>query len=679
MRSLFLIGIGILAFSASPPSFAAPIDLSSTSRSFPNSLPGESIEVKKILDPITHQVTIVSPSRRVNSERDLVALEDQETRAIRTRYGGLDDGLALRFASLKDGDQLDLMVSLKNAAVPYLDKTKNSDTDLKAHTRRLIDLPASTPIETFTQKHAVKINLKLSQRSFRCKLAKDKLRTLMFDPDVAQISEYIESKPLQAKPAFTTLATSAYNPAASMPSDARGQGVNAATFETGITTDFRICLSNVNPAQVDLNEFTASHSLETFKCLWQTATAANLWHRHSTSNFFGTPGYAGTDDHNYIANLFIQSVSLSYDRSSCHPGCDCLLEARTIHPYTANNWEFLDMDQWAYMWPFPVFSNPTANWGHQYESNWQGYNGISVGNVQHKDLNHFQQPVLVRPVCAASDGANQSRNPQNRYGGPSFKAADAVYNYASGDREMPYLVVPGITPTSGTEMNDPCLPPNSGQARTALWMGTSYSAPTANGIAASIIGSNSRMVSWPEKVRAAMLVTAENVTGGYWNSNAPGFGGVDGMDGNGVVSGAGAVAFARNHTDVSAGHVTAVKDGMCAGSLYGNEGILTFKALVPASKPAGMHLRAVLTWDSNPVISTSDNRLTDLDLDAFHPNQIAGSHSYNGNVETIDIPSASLTAGGTVLLKVNSVVNRIPAGAFIYYCIAWTWVKDHAA
>lgn len=92
-----------------------------------------------------------------------------------------------------------------------------------------------------------------------------------------------------------------------------------------------------------------------------------------------------------------------------------------------------------------------------------------------------------------------------------------------------------------------------------------------------------------------------------------------------------------------------------------------------------MHLRIVLTWDSNPVrVAPYDNRLTDLDLDAYYSGTSSGSHSWNGNVEVVDIPAANLNVGSTVDIRVNKVINRTPPGLYLYYCIAWTWVKDHA-
>ena len=55
------------------------------------------------------------------------------------------------------------------------------------------------------------------------------------------------------------------------------------------------------------------------------------------------------------------------------------------------------------------------------------------------------------------------------------------------------------------------------------------------------------MLPWPEKVRAALLLTAENVEGNEGSNYE------DGRDGVGVINGASAVAFAQSHTTASDG------------------------------------------------------------------------------------------------------------------------------
>ena len=624
------------------------------------------------MDTSGHQVKLSSTSRRINSMEDLVALEELEAKNTRRKNGAFGRFLGMRLEKMSDTDSIDVEIHLAPREIPYLDKTRFSESEQTERTRQISLLTPPISVDSFAMKNGLAIGKKISKTVFTARMRKSSINKLRFASDLVQVSEFFEPADLQIpNPPFTSLTTSAYNTTALMPADARGQGINAATYEQGLTPDFANCLGNLSSNQIEFYPNPSSHSLETFKCLWQTASAANLFHvRGALIGEYDTY----VPDHNLVS--LSESRARPEDRVTCTNG-----NMPTIYPETAENTNSMYVDEWAYKRPYPVFSNPAANWGQQYETNWQCYNGISVGNVRHTNQSHFEMPVGENPqICEYSEGANQSRNPQNRYGGPIFKAANSVYTYASGDREMPYIVVPGYTPTTGIAMNDVCLPPNSAQARTPLWAGTSYSAPTANGIAACVLSANSRMTSWPEKVRAAMLVTAENVDGGYWNTN---YGGADGLDGAGVVSGSSAVAFARGHSDVSAGHSNPVVDGMSGGSIgkTGWGSSLTYLALVPSPKPPGKHLRVVLTWDSNPVFyswNSWDNKLSDLDLDVINAGTYTGSHSWNGNVEMVDLPASSLTVGATVTIKINQVIDRIPNTGFFYYSIAWTWVKDHA-
>ncbi len=316
------------------------------------------------------------------------------------------------------------------------------------------------------------------------------------------------------------------------------------------------------------------------------------------------------------------------------------------------------MDDFAYRYPYPVYVTGSANAGYSYETNWQSYNAISVGNVRHTngstyelaDCTQTKNPPPVYGSCISGSGAN-----------------------CAGDREMPYIVVPGI-PSTGTDFASTCL---EGSGTVAC--GTSWSAPVGNGIAADVISADSRLSGWPEKVRATMILTAQNVDGGDWAS------GTDGRDGSGVVSGSEAVSFAQNHTTVSVGN-TAVEKGMMASSMYASDfsaGNKRFNYLVPNPKPSGMHLRAVLTWDSNPVVGGGTNALSDLDLIVQYNGSTRSSASWDNNVEVVDIAASEVTAGSSYYIDVSPYSNRIPASGsrtnYFYYSVAWTWVKDHAA
>jgi hypothetical protein len=198
-----------------------------------------------------------------------------------------------------------------------------------------------------------------------------------------------------------------------------------------------------------------------------------------------------------------------------------------------------------------------------------------------------------------------------------------------------------------------------------------------SGIAACVISADSRMVGWPEKVRAVILATAQNVDFNYWNYLQ------DGRDGAGVVCGTDAVWLAKNHTTITGPNNTAANYGICAGSLtssFQNQG-MQFNISIPNPKPSGKHLRVVLTWDSSPSYSGQTNDLSDLDLYMYGNNSGYNSFSYESNVEMMDVPASDLTSGTTYVATVYGSTIRIPSNAYvsyIYYSIAWTWVKDHA-
>lgn len=103
----------------------------------------------------------------------------------------------------------------------------------------------------------------------------------------------------------------------------------------------------------------------------------------------------------------------------------------------------------------------------------------------------------------------------------------------------------------------------------------------------------------------------------------------------------------------------------------------------PHAKPAGKHLRVVLTWTAVPTRTpVFDNYLSDLDLSVESNTGSKWSTSYNGNVEMVDIPAADISAGGTYAATISLWANRFPASGGISstlkYAIAWNWVKDHA-
>ncbi len=338
----------------------------------------------------------------------------------------------------------------------------------------------------------------------------------------------------------------------------------------------------------------------------------------------------------------IETVSISYENATS--------------PHDA---EYLAMDEFAYRFPFPIFVNPAANKGHELEVHWQPYNAISVGNVRHTEQVHYELA-----------GCTQSRNPDPEYG---FCIDGGIVPDCAGDREMPYIVAPGISPLD-QEVTDERF-----NLIGSVYCGTSISAPTLNGIAADVISADSRMKYASEKVRTALLLTAHNVHAGHWNRWA------DGRDGTGVVSGTDAVRFAKEHETVEPFNDAPVETGLATGAFgqsdTGTE--LEFAVRVPDVKPADHHLRILLTWNSLPDRDQQRNTLSDLDL-LFSSKEGRfnyDSTSLDSNVEVIDVPSRELVSGAAYPVKVVVTLARVPETAVsevFFWALGWTWVRDHA-
>ncbi len=127
-------------------------------------------------------------------------------------------------------------------------------------------------------------------------------------------------------------------------------------------------------------------------------------------------------------------------------------------------------------------------------------------------------------------------------------------------------------------------------------------------------------------------------------------------------------------------------NGIGTGSIYATDfaypnNPIVYNISIPSTKPTGKHLRVVLTWDSNPVLNSAVNELSDLDLLVTSGSAGMASQSNNSNVEMVDIPNSMFTGGSTVQARITKWLNRIPTGAranYFYYSIGWTWVQDHA-
>lgn len=204
------------------------------------------------------------------------------------------------------------------------------------------------------------------------------------------------------------------------------------------------------------------------------------------------------------------------------------------------------------------------------------------------------------------------------------------------------------------------------------------SAPTANGIAADLIGQNSYLSTFPEVTRAILLNTSRNVKGGYWYQN------IDGQDGAGAIHGSDAIAFANGLTSVSPGNTAKTKARYWSSysSATFNGTPKTFNVLIPNPKPANQHLRVVLTWDSFPGLTSGVNSLPDIDLSlSTSGGANYYSSSWDSNVEMVDVLASDTPNGSTATVNVTPLTWRRPSDArssTTNVALTWGFVADHA-
>jgi hypothetical protein len=526
-------------------------------------------------------------------------------------------------------EEVKVWVRVKRNPIAPLDKTQHDIPALRANAQAMLAAPLSLPTSVVLGRYQLAPVETHGPDLVVVNASRLKLLAMKYDPDIASVWEHVKERKLSS-PEIPTLAASGYM--ASVPSGA-GSGVKAATFEDGLTSSFLSCIGK--SATYDTfsgDDDDKRHTQGAFRALTSAAPSATFYHRRSWT-------FNGSNDVAYIVNNGIQTLSMSSARGG-----------QSAHAATYS--EFISMDEMAYSYPYPVFVNPAANDGYDYATNWQCYNAISVGNVRHTNSSTYELAECT-----------QTRNPAPRYG----SCISGSGSGCAGDREMPHIVVPGI-PSTGTTFATTCL-----EGTGTLNCGTSWSAPVGNGIAADVIAADSRMANWPEKVRATLILTAQNVESGGWTVSG------DERDGTGTVAGADAVAFASSHTSVSPGN-SACEKGMGSSSFYASDfgGNKRFNYLVPNPKPSGKHLRVVLTWDSNPSVANGTNDLSDLDLVVQKNGGTAYSSSWDSNVEVVDIAAADVTAGSSYYIDISPYANRIPSGSYFYYAIAWSWVTDEA-
>ena len=408
--------IFLLNSSQSAPQTILPDNVvNQASVAFPESMPGDTIIIKKVIK--NGVLAFESNSALIQSVDDLVKFERKEFDAKRQKYGVLSEKLSKKLPLIGDNDSVKVKIDLKiQPQTPPLDKTKYSMEVIKA--QKPDYLKRIPLVDKISLKNRYKIleatllnkvmdaEYKNSPDMLVAVVNKSTLHDLCFDNDICSVEEYEEPVPCQScancykdtslqshPPCLSTLATSAYNPASAMPSNAKGQGVNAATFEIGLRPAFVSCInlgSNLKYYDAGYNgKKDIYHSEQCFRCLTNAAPQANFYHRNSL-DFSDTPSEA------FIINNGIQTVSLSYTAST-----------------NPTNREMRHVDAWAYKTPYPVFCNPTGNGGYCQVANWGCYNAINVGNVQHFQQTHY---IQIDSATHCTGGCEQAANPTPLYG-----------------------------------------------------------------------------------------------------------------------------------------------------------------------------------------------------------------------------------------------------------------------
>lgn len=631
---------------------------------FPKTLGSETINIQKIWDDSLKKILIKSNNINIQNSSDLRFFEKKEEEKERAQYGNLKGHLKKILDYNSNSDSLiKVRVAYKYPQVVYKNPKLHSPEEIKEQNIEISRLRPITNLDNLKKKHKITKAVVANQGEAVLEIKASNLHSLAFDTTLASTWPEIEKKVelLQSGTGYPQLNLLGYSAYRNTPQSFYGAGAKVATLEQGLSRSFVQCsglcpTGNPQDASCKIKYYdtlTTSvpdpvHSILTFRTLSFAAPGAKLYH------------FAKTYYELFVIDTLIargiESVSMSVARYS---------QSFPWQFYDANVTEFLWIDDAVFRAPGLLFVHPTANAGFERVAHWQNFNGLSVGNIKDDGISIFKFANYT-----------QTRNPPRmNYGSfvgpclqPEIQTGGQTIGCA-GDREMPHIVAPGLSPGPSTYMKDPCVDSTFG--------GTSLSAPLLSGVAASVIAANPYSMRGNSlKVKAALLVTAENVDGGEWDMN------IDGRDGAGVVNGSTAMEFAAFHEEAWDGRP--IERGMDADYVpdsYFNGPSKNYKIKMPSSLPSGKHLRIVLTWHSTPDLNKSINYISDLDLSFLTSSQYYSSASYLSNVEIIDVPRAQLTPGATYDAFVSFVTNRRPSSSRTLgtnMVIAWTWVADHA-
>lgn len=266
---------------------------------FPLTLSGEVVETWKEWDTVGKRIIMRTNSKRIRSSQDLVALEEAEVKAIKRKFGNLSRRMQQRFNSMDESELQETVIILRRPPKMFLDKTKYSLQEQKDATKSNISRVPIVSKEEILKRYNL-VDFSKDKNRIYALVPKKLLQKMLFDDDIEEIEERAKHGPLSSND-FIHLAYSSYNPSSGMPLNALGEGVNSATWETGLSNssvdihgnpvyrgNFMGCLGNLNASNISSPTtppwLNWEHSQQTFKCLWQAAPKANLFHRSKGFN-----------------------------------------------------------------------------------------------------------------------------------------------------------------------------------------------------------------------------------------------------------------------------------------------------------------------------------------------------------------------------------------------------------
>lgn len=617
--------------------------------------PGQPFKVPKNFQmPEGGRIAFASNSPLIQSPQDLTRMEKIERQAVRRKYGALSPEFSREVEALEAGQVIDVSIELAVQIPGYVNGMTATLEEQKANAKEWAHLKPLVRGEELVRSYGLKTNYREgespSARHLKVQASKIQLQRLaqaygvvsIQRDRVPHVAASMSSGPLD----YQTLLNSAYNP----PEEMEFYGVGGvATMESGLLNSFVDWLPYdlKPPGYVSMmSGVDTIHSEATYYLL--SLGTPYTQHHHFVDVFFENI----TDS---IINNDVRSISTSW--VSLWDG-DTAADSRWV-------------DNLAYVYPYPTISLAAGNGDAPYYTNpllyvpWsRTYNSLIVGNVQHYNGTHYAIDTKIS------------------YGGPEFneywssaKNPPAKYGSVS-DWELPSLVAPGYTqdPGSGFYLGGLASPGHIGPNR-----GTSLSAPVTAAIVANTYGVFNTSYAAPQKslaTRVALLLTAQNVDSGYWYPSV-----YDSRDGAGTVSGSSSVAFIKMSSELDPENGPAIQgyyNGYTDSTSW--EQPQLFSYLVPSEKPAGKHLRVVLSWTSSPSIDTVENEISDFDLYVENVYGWKVSGTWNSNTEIVDIPSSDLVADTQYDILVDKYAYRKASDGpeFLYYTVAWTWVKDHA-